>query len=118
MRDLTMNESSGFRSSTARGGWLVDEALFRLLVDFELQKAQRLRYSVSVVHLSAGPVSSEGGDASLSSLAEAVAAAIRGTDALAVGARGSVSILLVDAEASHLPAIVDRVRQPLQQMAW
>lgn len=118
MPDLIMSESRGFRSSASRGGWLVDEPLFRFLVDLELQKAQRLRYSVAVVYLTVGAIPSGRGDVSLPSLAEALTGSIRGTDAVAVSTGGILAILLIDAEAAHLPAIVDRFRAPLEKMAW
>ncbi|MGH7302001.1 MAG: diguanylate cyclase domain-containing protein [Candidatus Rokuibacteriota bacterium] len=118
MQDLIMSESLGFRSSTARGGWLVDESQFRFLVDFELQKAQRLRYSVAVVCLTASAGSPDSGDVSLASLAEALTRHIRGTDVVAAWTRGLLTLLLIDAEATHLPAIVDRFKVPLEKVAW
>src|SRR5262245_29807131 len=118
MPDLIMNEPRGFRSSSAQGGWLVDESVFRFLVDFEIQKAQRLRYSVSIVCLTASSSSPGSGEVALSSLAEALTSCVRGTDALVVGSRGVLCILLVDAETSHLQAIVDRFRASLGSMVW
>ena len=47
-RDLVLSEPRDL-GPLSGGGWLVDESLFRFLVDFEIQKAQRLRYSVAIV---------------------------------------------------------------------
>jgi hypothetical protein len=118
MPDLIMSESREFRSSTSRGGWLVDEALFRFLLDFELQKAQRLRYSIALVCVAATGGLPGNGEASMAPLAEALTPYVRGTDAIAVWTRGFLTILLVDAEAAHLPSIVERFRAPLERMVW
>jgi hypothetical protein len=48
-----MSASFGFEPPSVGGGWLVEESVFRLLLEFEIQKAQRLRYSIAVVCLSA-----------------------------------------------------------------
>src|SRR5262245_62554819 len=42
------------RPPTRSGGWVVDPAGFRRLVDMEVQKAQRLRYSLAVLCFAAG----------------------------------------------------------------
>jgi hypothetical protein len=48
MQDSPMIASFGLEPPSAGGGWLVDESLFRLLLELEIQKAQRLHYSVSL----------------------------------------------------------------------
>jgi hypothetical protein len=117
MQDLILTESRGF-GPLAGGGWLVDESLFRFLVDFEIQKAQRLRYSVSLVCLSVEPVSAENGKLSTSSLAETITRCLRGTDAVTLWAQGSLALMLVDAETPHLPSILDRLTKRLETSAW
>src|SRR5262245_6357357 len=42
------------RPPSRSGGWVVDPAGFRRLVDMEVQKAQRLRYSLAVLCFAAG----------------------------------------------------------------
>ena len=44
-----MSEWRRFGPLSVGGGWLVDASLFAFLVDFEIHKAQRLRYSLSLV---------------------------------------------------------------------
>jgi len=115
MRDLIMSESRGF-GPLAGGGWLVDESLFRFLADFEIQKAQRLRYSVSLVSFA---VESSGGrEWSPASVADAVTRHLRSTDAIAPSGQGWVNLLLIDAETNHLPGIADRLAHRLETLAW
>src|SRR2546427_109333 len=101
MQDLIMSESLGFGPLSVGGGWVVDELLFRLLVDFEIQKAQRLRYSVSLVCFAAESSRPEDRE-STQSVLESVTRCIRGTDAVTAGAEGWLHLLLVDAEVAHL----------------
>src|SRR2546427_11599897 len=107
MQDLIMSESLGFGPLSVGGGWLVDELLFRLLVDFEIQKAQRLRYSVSIVCFAVEPASAGNGAATPTTVAESVTRYLRGTDAVASGSQGWLSLLLVAAGTSHLPSSLD-----------
>jgi hypothetical protein len=95
------------------GGRLVDEEFFRLLVDFEIQKAQRLRYSVSLVCFAAEPASP-----SAPSLAESLTRYLRGTDAVAFWTQGWLAFLLVDAETVHLPSILRRLTTHLESVVW
>ena len=113
-----MIETRGFGPLSVGGGWLVDEALFRLLVDFEIQKAQRLRYSVSLVCFALEPSARGNGQASTTPLAETVTRHLRGTDAVASWSQGWLSLLLVDAETTHLPAILDRLTSRLDVVDW
>lgn len=112
-----MSESRGL-GAFAGGGWLVDESLFRFLVDFEIQKAQRLRYSVSLVCFAVESASTGNGKVSASSLAESVTRFIRGTDAVAPWAQGWLALLLIDAETTHLPLILDRLTARLETIVW
>ena len=120
MQDLVMSEWRSFGPLSAGGGWLVDELLFRLLVDFEIQKAQRLRYSVSIVCFAIEPAAAGNGEASppSPSLAESVTRFLRGTDAVAAWAQGWLSLLLVDAKTTHLPSILERLTARLEAVAW
>jgi hypothetical protein len=116
-QDPIVTASRGF-GSLAGGGWLVDESLFRFLVDFEVQKAQRLRYSVAVVCFAVEPSASGNGEASAASVAQSVVRYLRGTDAVALWAQGWLAMLLVDAEPIHLPAIIDRLTTRLETAGW
>lgn len=117
MRDATLSEQRGF-GPTAGGGWLVDESLFRFLVDFEVQKAQRLRYSVSLVCFAVEPSAAGNGEATPASVAESIVRYLRGTDAVALWDRGWLAMLLVDAETTHLPSILDRLTTRLETPGW
>ena len=118
MQRLTMSESRGFWPSAGGGGWLVDDTLFRLLVDFEIQKAQRLRYSIAVVCVAVDGSPAESREASAASVAESFARHLRSTDAVASWAQGWFYLLLVDAEPVHLSPIVGRLTTRLEMMGW
>jgi len=118
MRDLIMIEGRGFEPLSVGGGWLVDEPTFKFLVDFEIQKAQRLRYSVSIVCVAVEPAAVGNGEASAASMAETITRYLRGTDAVALAAQGWLVMLLIDAETTHLPPIVDRLTTRLGMVAW
>jgi len=113
-----MTESSSFGPRSVGGGWLVDELLFKFLVDFEIQKAQRLRYSVSVVCIDVEPASKGSGEVPAHPAAESVTRSLRGTDAVASWSRGWLAILLIDAETTHLPAILRRLTTRLEALTW
>jgi len=117
MRDATLSEQRGF-GPLAGGGWLVDESLFRFLVDFEIQKAQRLRYSVSLVCFAVERPSLENGKAAAAAVAESITRYLRGTDAVALWTEGWLGLLLVDAEIPHLPLILSRITTRLELMGW
>lgn len=113
-----MSETRGFGPFSVGGGWLVDEVLFKFLIDFEIQKAQRLRYSVSVVCVALEPSTRGNGQASATPLAERMTRSLRGTDAVASWSQGWLSLLLVDAETTHLPSILDRLTNRLDVADW
>ena len=102
----------------AGGGWLVDESLLRFLVDLEINKAQRLRYSVSLICLTAERADTGNGKASAASVAENIARYLRNTDAVAPLSQGWVAMLLVDAETTHLAAIVQRITTRFEAAFW
>jgi GGDEF domain-containing protein len=114
---LIMSEWRGFGPASVGGGWLVDELLFKLLVDFEIQKAQRLRYSISVVCVAIGSSAAGNGEAS-TAIAESITRYLRGTDAVASWAQGWLSLLLIDAETAHLPLILERLTTRLETVGW
>src|SRR5213594_43158 len=118
MRDLIMSEWRGSRPLSTSGGWAVDDLLFRFLVDLEVQKAQRLRYCVSLVCLAAEVAPPETRESSPPSLAEMVTRYVRGTDVVAPWAPASLVLLLIDAETTHLSSILRRLTVRLETIAW
>jgi len=90
--------------------------MFRVLVEMETRKAQRMRYVVSVVRLGVDETTQTGvrGPA----LAQRVAPSIRATDAVTSQDSGSVTMLLVDAEDTNLPTIMNRLTPGLDDIAW
>src|SRR5438067_6828252 len=105
MQNLVMSEWSLNPPSDA-GARVVDDLLFRFLVDLEVQKAQRLRYCVSLVCLAAEVAPPEAPESSLPSLAEMVTSSVRATDVVAPWDPASLALLLVDAETTHLSSIL------------
>jgi GGDEF domain-containing protein len=97
---------------------MVDESVFRLLLDFEIQKAQRLRYSISIVCFTVERSAAGNGEATAASIAEDLARRLRGTDAVAVWTEGRLFFLLIDAETTHLAAIVERLTMRLTTVGW
>ena len=95
------------------GAQIVDPSIFRVLVEMETRKAQRMRYVVSLVY-----VSIDGAAPAHWALAQRVAPGIRATDAVAMQTDDSVAMLLVDAEDTNLPAIMERLQQSLADMSW
>ncbi len=110
-----MSDWRGFRLPPNAGARIVDEQLFRFLVDLEVQKARRLRYCVSVVCLAVDAAPAETRE---SALADIVTRHIRGTDVVTPWAPASLALLLVDAEAPHLPSILRRLTAHLETTAW
>ena len=100
------------------GGWVVDDPMFRFLVDFEIQKAQRLRYSISLVCLAAEMRHDEAESPSRRSLADALIRELRATDVVTERARDSLALLLVDAEIPHLSSILRRLVTGLEIHDW
>lgn len=92
--------------------------LFRFLVDLEVQKAQRLRYCVSLVCLAVEVASAEALETPKPSLTEIVTRDIRGTDVVAPWAPASLALLLIEAETTHLPSILRRLMARLDTVTW
>jgi hypothetical protein len=113
-----MSEWRGFRPPSDAGGRVVDDLVFRFLVDLEVQKAQRLRYCVSLVCLAADVAPAETGEPSRSSLAEILTRYIRATDTVTQWAPAFLALLLVDAETTHLPSILQRLTARLEPILW
>jgi hypothetical protein len=117
MQDLMMTASLG-SAPLAGGGWLVDETLFRFLIDLEIQKAQRLRYSISLVCFAVERAATGNGEVSPESVAESIARYLRSTDAVALWTQGWLAMLLIDAEPNHLPSIVERLTTRFEAVFW
>jgi hypothetical protein len=98
------------------GAQIVDPELFRVLVEMETRKAQRMRYVVSLVCLGIDEAARPAVPAS--ELAQRVAPSIRATDAISARNGDSISMLLVDAEDTNLPTIMDRLTPGLAGIPW
>ena len=87
---------------------VVEQDAFASFLDWELQKANRLSYCVSVVSMAVDRLD-RGLHGSLASLAENMAARVRSTDLVAVIPPRFLAILLVDAPTNALRSIVGRL---------
>ena len=113
---MAMTIRMAARPRPTRGGaQIVDDAVFRLLIDMEIRKAQRLRYLVSVVCIH---VEAETGGADASAAVNMVASLIRSTDAVTALDQSTVALLLIDAEAANLPTILQRLEVALDALPW
>ena len=97
---------------------VVDDRLFRFLVDLEVQKAQRLRYCFSVLCLAFDVVPIEAQELSPSVFAELATRHVRATDVVAPWTSDSLTLLLVDADTTHLPPILRRLTTLLGPIPW
>src|SRR2546425_8737783 len=103
-----MSEWRGSGPPPEPGGRVVDDQLFRFLVDLEVQKAQRLRYCFSLVCLAFDVIPPETREPQ-PSFAEIATRYIRTTDVVTPWEPASLALLLVDAETAHLPPILRRL---------
>src|SRR5262249_28846825 len=90
----------------------------RRLVDMEVQKAQRLRYSIALLCIAANGKAPEVERSAAPVLAERVTPLFRSTDAVASWSSSSLAAMLVDAEIGHLPSIVGRLTTRLELVRW
>src|SRR5262249_43074237 len=87
---------------------VVEQDAFASCLDWELQKASRLAYCVSVVSMVLDPVE-QGPHGSLTALAEDMAARVRATDLVAVIPPRYLALPLVDAPTASLQTIMGRL---------
>jgi hypothetical protein len=111
-----MTEPSVRPPNLPPGARVVDAELFRLLLGFEIEKARRLRYCLSVVCLKNGTIvaAEAGGD----SLARIVASRIRATDVATERGRDVVLLLLIDADPTTLPIVLRRIITDFEALSW
>ena len=113
--NLIVSEWRGLRPPSESGARVVDDRLFRFLVDLEVQKAQRLRYCFSIICLAFDVAPLETRELAFADIATRY---IRATDLVAPLAPASLALLLVDAETAHLPPILRRLTTLLEPIAW
>jgi|SRR5919197_4139829 hypothetical protein len=113
-----MSDWRGFQPVPDAGAKVVDDLLFRFLVDLEVQKAQRLRYCVSLVCLAADVAPAETREPSVPPLAPIVTRQLRTTDVVTRWTPASLALLLIHAETAHLPLILRRLTASLETIAW
>jgi hypothetical protein len=107
------------RSDGGGGAHIVDNDVFGLLVDMEIRKAQRLRYWVSLICVDVEPETAVSDAVPSGAAARMVAPVIRSTDAVVARDPSTVALLLIDAEASNLPTILQRLKAAgLETVPW
>ncbi|HEV8586835.1 MAG TPA: hypothetical protein VGT02_17880 [Methylomirabilota bacterium] len=92
---------------------ITDEKLFRYLLDFEVPKAQRLQYCVSVVCLGSDLPTPEAADLSQTHVLDTILLHTRMTDAITALPGAAFAVLLIDAETETLAAICQRLKGEL-----
>src|ERR1043166_2448079 len=106
---IRVGENPEVRPPSKSGAWVVDSGGFRRLVDMEIQKAQRLRYCVSIVCIAADRRGPEEEEPAVAVLAERVTPLIRSTDVVTCWDPPCLALMLIDADVASLPSIVDRL---------
>lgn len=101
MRDLP-----GFR--VPNRGALVPPSLFRYLLDLEIQKANRLRYCVSLVCLRPDVRAPEADPELARAIAQMALRQLRSTDLATTLHRDVVALLLIDTDPRVLERVLDR----------
>lgn len=115
---IRVGEHREARPPSSGGGWIVDGETFRRLANMEIQKAQRLRYCVSLLCIAADRKSPDGEEPAAASLAERMAPLVRSTDVVNCWATPCLGMMLVDADLVTLPSIVDRLTTRLEMFLW
>lgn len=87
---------------------VVEQDAFALFLEWEIHKASRLSYCVSVVSMTVDPLD-RGPHGSLTALAENMAAQVRATDLVAVIPPRFLALLLIDAPTTSLRSILERL---------
>jgi hypothetical protein len=93
---------------------VVNEELFRFLIDLEVSKASRLQYCVSLICVSPSEGEEQMGPAFAHRAAGAVSRHFRATDVVSSRAPASIFLLLVAAETRDLPEIFRRTASELE----
>jgi hypothetical protein len=101
------------RGDGGRSRRITDENLFRYLIDFEVQKALRLQYCVSVVQLGADVATGDANRLSQPHVFDALLRTTRATDVVTALPESSFGVLFIDADTTALNAIVRRLRSEL-----
>ena len=92
----------------------VEENLFRRLLDFEVPKAMRLQYCISVVCMTPDLRPDEVDPPFAKRMAEIAIRQLRSTDVVTALSQSSIGFLLIDAETQTLPRIHKRVIEELE----
>lgn len=93
---------------------LVEENLFKFLLDLEVQKAMRLQYPVSVICMAPDLKPGQVDPSFTKHVAEMALRRIRVTDVVTTLSQSSIGVLLIDAETWTLPIIHQRVKEELE----
>ena len=115
---IRVGESPGVTSPSKSGAWVVDSEGFRRLLAIEIQKAQRLRYCVSLMCIAADRRSPEVEQPTALSLVERITPFLRSTDIITCWTPPSLALMLVDADLVSLPSINSRVTSKHEAYVW
>ena len=91
----------------------MDERLFSFLLHHEVRTATRLQYPLSILCLSPDLGSTETPPALTNRLARAAIRHVRATDVASILPPTSIALLLIDAEATNLRGILQRLRHAM-----
>lgn len=93
---------------------LVDERVFRFLLDLEMHKAIRLRYCYSVLCATPDLLLDDAPPSLIGQIAGGVLRWLRATDSVTTIEQSFVGLLLINADLPALPLIHNRVKEELE----
>ena len=96
---------------------LVDQRSFTFVLNHEVQKAIRLQYCFSILCLTPDFPPRYADLTFANQMAKVAISHLRTTDVASILPPSSVALLLVDAEARNLPAILQRLKEALEPLS-
>lgn len=106
-------------SKTHPDAWVVDDGMFKFVVEMEVRKAHRIQYPLSVLTIIRQPPPTSTGSATLADVDPIVASisrAIRGADLIGLVPTGpALHVLLVGAYLDDTDGVIERIREEVPQ---
>lgn len=106
-------------SRTHPDAWVVDDRMFKFVVEMEVRKALRIQYPLSVLTIIRQPPPTSTGSARLADgdpIVASVSRTIRGADLIGLVPTGpALRVLLVGAHLDDTDGVIERIREEVPQ---